>query len=186
MLHIKRLNASHGEYSRLLSTSRNRDKERELLPFPTSTVCTRFTTLPADSIIEQETPFQSALPILEDTQATFQRLRGDSDFSQTNIFRFSAPFFTFACVLASVATALRKDIMPSPSAVSLVELSFGVSVLFVGVLVALAALRAIIWGGAVVVDGFLLVDIGSLGVTSRENTMTKLNQRSILFSGLFS
>jgi hypothetical protein len=76
--------------------------------------------------------------------------------------------------------------MPSPSAVSLVELSFGVSVLFVGVLVALAALRAIIWGGAVVVDGFLLVDIGSLGVTSRENTMTKLNQRSILFSGLFS
>jgi len=76
--------------------------------------------------------------------------------------------------------------MPSPSAVSLVELSLGVFVLLVGVLVALAILRAIIWGGAVVIDGFLLLDIESLSVTSRENGVSKLNQRSILFSGLFS
>jgi hypothetical protein len=73
--------------------------------------------------------------------------------------------------------------MPSPSAVSL---SFGVIVLFVGVLVALAVLRMIIWGGAAAVEGFLHVDIGSLSVTSRDNTLSKLNQRSILFSGLFS
>jgi hypothetical protein len=73
--------------------------------------------------------------------------------------------------------------MPSPSAVSL---SFGVVVLFVGVLVALAVLRMIIWGGAVAVEGFLRVDIGGLSVTSRDNTLSKLNQRSILFSGLFS
>ncbi|KAG1854787.1 hypothetical protein DFJ58DRAFT_375132 [Suillus subalutaceus] len=128
---IKRFNASD-EYSRLLSTSQNRDKEQ--------------------SNTEQETPLHNALPLLEETQATFQRLRRDSDFTQTNIFRFSAPFFTFACVLASAATALRKDMMPSPSAVSL---SLGVFVLLVGVLVALAILRAIIWGGAVVIDGFL-------------------------------
>ncbi|KAG1819842.1 uncharacterized protein BJ212DRAFT_1070385 [Suillus subaureus] len=162
---IKRFNASD-EYSRLLSTSQNRGKEQ--------------------SNTEQETPLHSALPLLEETQATFQRLRGDSDFSQTNIFRFIAPFFTFACVLASVATALRKDMMPSPSAVSLVELSSGVFVLLLGVLVALAILRAIIWGGAVVIDGFLLVDIRSLSVPGRENRISKLNQRSILFSGLFS
>lgn len=166
MPRIKPLNTSHEKYSRLLSTSRNHDKAP-----------------PAESIIEQETPLHSALPLLEDTQATFRRLRRDSDFSQTSIFRFSAPFFTFACVLASVATALRKDIMPSPSAVSL---SFGVIVLFVGVLVALAVLRMIIWGGAAAVEGFLHVDIGSLSVTSRDNTLSKLNQRSILFSGLFS
>lgn len=166
MPRIKPLNTSHEKYCRLLSTSRNHDKPP-----------------PAESIIEQETPLHSALPLLEDTQATFRRLRRDSDFSQTSIFRFSAPFFTFACVLASVATALRKDIMPSPSAVSL---SFGVIVLFVGVLVALAVLRMIIWGGAAAVEGFLHVDIGSLSVTSRDNTLSKLNQRSILFSGLFS
>lgn len=171
MPHITPLNASHEEYSRLLSTPRNHHK-----------------ALPAASIIEQEqeTPLHSALPLLEDTQATFRRLRQDPDFSQTSIFQFGAPFFTFACVLASVATALRKDIMPSPSAVSLLELSFGVVVLFVGVLVALAVLRAVIWGGAVVVEGFLHVDIGELSATSRENTLSKLNQRSILFSGLFS
>lgn len=162
---IKRFNASD-EYSRLLSTSQNHNKEQ--------------------SDTEQETPLHSALPLLEETQTTFQRLRRDSDFTQTNIFRFSAPFFTFSCILASVATALRKDMMPSPSAVSLAELSLGVFVLLVGVLVALAILRAIIWGGAVVIDGFLLVDIGSLGVTSRENGISKLDQRSILFSGLFS
>lgn len=162
---IKRFNASH-EYSRLLSTSRNRDKER--------------------SDTEQETPLRNVLPLLEETQAAFQRLRRDSDFSQTNIFRFSAPFFTFACVLASVATALRKDIIPYPSTVPLVELGLGVLVLLVGVLVALAGLRAIIWGGAVAIEKFLLVDIGSLSVTSRENKISKLDQRSILFSGLFS
>lgn len=162
---IKRFNASH-EYSRLLSTSRNRDKER--------------------SDTEQETPLHNVLPLLEETQAAFQRLRRDSDFSQTNIFRFSAPFFTFACVLASVATALRKDIIPYPSTVPLVELGLGVLVLLVGVLVALAGLRAIIWGGAVAIEKFLLVDIGSLSVTSRENKISKLDQRSILFSGLFS
>lgn len=167
MPRLKQLNASHEEYALLLPTPKNRGKQ----PY---------------SIIEQDTPLHSALPLLKETQATFRRLRRDSDFGRTNIFRFSAPFFTFACVLASVATALRKDIIPSPSTVSLAELSFGVLVLFVGILVALAVLRAIIWGGAVAVDGFLLVDIGSLGVTSRENTISKLNQRSILFSGLFS
>jgi hypothetical protein len=169
MPHIKRLNASHEDCSRLLSISRNRGKD------------------PADSIIEQETPLQSALPLLKEAQATFHRLRGDPDFSQTAIFRFSAPFFTFACALASVATALRKDMVPSPCAVSLVDLGFGVLVLFAGVLVALAVLRAIIWAGAVAVDGFLLVDIWSLSVTGRrENTLSRLDQQSILFSGLFS
>ncbi|KAG1749504.1 hypothetical protein EDB19DRAFT_1904627 [Suillus lakei] len=165
---IKRFNASE-EYSRLLSTSRNHDREPE-------------------SDTEQEIPWNSALPLLEDTQATFQRLRRDpdSDFSQDNIFRFSAPVFTFACVLASVATALRTDRMPSPSTLSLVELSLGVFVLLVGVLVALVVLRVVIWGGTVAIDAFLLVDIGSLGVTSPENKRSKLNQRSILFSGLFS
>lgn len=166
MPHIKPLNTSYKECTRLSSIPRNHDKAP-----------------PIDSFIEQETPLHSALPLLEDTQATFRSLRRDSDFSQTSIFRFSAPFFTFACVLASVATALRKDIIPPPSAVSL---SFGVVVLFVGVLVALAVLRMIIWGGAVAVEGFLHVDIGSLSVTSRDNTLSKLNQRSILFSGLFS
>ncbi|KAG2348268.1 hypothetical protein BDR05DRAFT_1056195 [Suillus weaverae] len=82
---IKRFNASH-EYSRLLSTSRNRDKEREhfhsLLPpyAPRST-----TNATAGSDTEQETPLHNVLPLLEETQAAFQRLRRDSDFSQTNI-----------------------------------------------------------------------------------------------------
>ncbi|KAG2073434.1 hypothetical protein BDR04DRAFT_1094955 [Suillus decipiens] len=153
---IKRFNA-FDEYSRLLSTSGNRNRQQ--------------------SDTEKEAPLHRALPLLKETQATFQRLRRDPDVSQTNVFRISAPFFTFAYVLATVATALRKDIMPSPG--------LGVLVLM-GFLVTLAVLRAIIWGGAVAIDEFLLVDIGDLGVTSRKNKISKLNQRSILFSGFFS
>ncbi|KAG2360487.1 hypothetical protein BDR07DRAFT_143450 [Suillus spraguei] len=149
---IKRFNASD-EYSRLLSTSRNGNRQ------------------------QKEPPLRRALPLLKETQVTFQRLRRDPDASQINVFRISAPFFTFACFLATVATALRKDIMPSPG--------LGVFVLM-GFLVTLAVLRAIIWGGAVAINEFLLVDIGGLGVTSRENRISKLNQRSILFSGFFS
>ncbi|KAG0701577.1 hypothetical protein DFH29DRAFT_1000114 [Suillus ampliporus] len=157
---IKRFNASD-EHSRLLSTSRNKESDAE----------------------EAEAQWHSGL-VLEETQATFQRLRRDSDFSQDNIFRFSAPFFTFACVLASVATALRRDMMPSPHAMSLVELSLGLLILVAGVLLSLAVLRATIWCGAMAVDAFLLMDIESS--TSPQNKRSKLNQRSILFSGLFS
>ncbi|KAG2126813.1 hypothetical protein DEU56DRAFT_536306 [Suillus clintonianus] len=200
---IKRFSASD-EYSRLLSTSRTHDKERESIPFPINTACaskpnllTPTPPLPDENTnTEQGTPWQIALvPLLKETQATFRSLRLDPDshFSQDNIFRFSAPFFTFACALASVATALRKDsdtsMMPSPipRALSLAEMSLGVFVLLAGVFLALAVLRAIIWGGAVAVDAFLLVDIESFGVSaSPENDRSKLNQRSILFSGLFS
>ncbi|KAG1731207.1 uncharacterized protein EDB91DRAFT_1349430 [Suillus paluster] len=156
---IQRFNASHEHSrSRLLSTARNKERT------------------------EEGEPWCSGL--LEETQAALQRLRRDSDFTQDNIFRFSAPFFTFACVLASFAAALRRDMMPSPHAMSLGELSLGILILAAGVLLSLAVLRAIIWSGALAIDAFLLMEIEN--ITSPQNERSKLNQRSILFSGLFS
>ena len=130
------------------------------------------------------TPLAAWHPSLEDLHTLSRHVRTDPDLSQSRIFAFSAPLFTFAALLAlGVLLPRHPHALGTLGTTNTAVLAFA---LLAGLLAGLALLRALIWGVALAIGEFAEQDMRSTAGRRHSPYTFELSQSNIIIGGMFA
>ena len=127
------------------------------------------------------TPLAAWHPSLEDLHTLSRHVRTDPDLSQSRIFTFTAPLFTFAALLALGVLLPRH-----PHALGTTNNTTLAFALLAGLLAGLALLRAVIWGVALAIGEFAEQDMRSTAGRRHSPDVFELSQSNIIIGGMFA